>query len=333
MKTLNSRAVVEGAVLAAVTALMGIFYRVPILEILNFFWPVPIILVGYRNGFRISMLSAVVAAFVIGVIINPVTALILLLVYALPGAIMGMMMRRKINPSITIFAGGMIFALNIVLEMAIMLEMLLSRSVIEILMNFGKSMDEWHKYIINMMQGITTLYRQFAVDEAVIQQAMDVFEAAIAFSKTTLPAGLLSLGILVAFINFKVVRRILGKMGHSIANVDQFSAWRINEKLKLPVLIFTAIVIGLNYLNYDALRNLNINLYIIFFSVFGVLGLSVIVYFIEKLCAKYEIPRPILILFIVPLLLVFRFVLPLVGMFDLTADVRRINKNIPGGVR
>lgn len=333
MKTLNTRAVVEGAVLAAVTALMGIFYRVPILEALNFFWPVPIILVGYRNGFKISMISAAVAAFVIGIIINPITALILLLVYALPGAIMGMLMKRKISPYITIFAGGMILAFNAVLEMAIMLEMILGRKAIEIIMNFGKSIDDYHKYILNIGQSISAVYKQFGVDAAVVQQTMDVFEAAVTASKTTLPAGLLLMGIFVAFINFKVVRLILGRMGHSIENINKFSKWRFNESFKVPILIFTAITLALSYIDFDALRSISTNLYIILIFTFGVLGLSVTVYFMEKLSAKYEIPRPLLILFIVPLLLIFRFIFPLIGMFDLTADIRRNNKNIHGGVR
>lgn len=50
MKTINTRAMMEGAILAALTAIMGIFYNVPVVGAITMFWSVPIVIVGYRNG-------------------------------------------------------------------------------------------------------------------------------------------------------------------------------------------------------------------------------------------------------------------------------------------
>lgn len=38
MKTINARAMMEGAILAALTAIMGVFYNVPVVGVITMFW-------------------------------------------------------------------------------------------------------------------------------------------------------------------------------------------------------------------------------------------------------------------------------------------------------
>ena len=62
MKTVNTKALVEGAVFASLTAVLGIMvYYIPLLSLIGMFWAVPIIIMGFRNGFKVSFISAIVA--------------------------------------------------------------------------------------------------------------------------------------------------------------------------------------------------------------------------------------------------------------------------------
>ncbi|HOS68868.1 MAG TPA: DUF2232 domain-containing protein, partial [Bacillota bacterium] len=62
MERMQTRALVEGAIFAGVTALLGILYfYMQYLGIIAVIWPVPVIIVGYRNGIKASILSALSA--------------------------------------------------------------------------------------------------------------------------------------------------------------------------------------------------------------------------------------------------------------------------------
>jgi uncharacterized protein YybS (DUF2232 family) len=330
---MNARALVEGAILAALTAIVGIAYNVPIVGMIAMFWPVPIILVGYRNDFKTSILSAVVAAAIIGLLVNPIIALILLMVYALPGAMIGLMMKRNASPYTTILVGGLIFAFTAILEFVLMLEMLFGKSALELLLNLGKAIDDYSRYLIDMFQSATEIYRQLGVDETVVMELMDKFSASIEGAISTLPAVVILGGIFVAFINFKLVRLILRRMGYHIEDIRRFSEWRLNEKQKVPMLIITAITLGLGFIKIASVQYIYTNLLPLIMFVYGLLGLSVVTHFAEKAGLKYEIPKPLIILFIGTLLLTLKFIFPFIGMFDLTANVRRLDRNIHGGVQ
>jgi uncharacterized protein YybS (DUF2232 family) len=333
MKTFNVRAMVEGAVLAAVTVIMGIFYRVPVLELLTFFWPVPIIIVGYRHGFRVSIISAVVAALIISLLVNPFVGLILLLVYALPGAVIGMMLHRKLSSYAAIFVGGLLTGLTAVLEFAIMIHIMFNKNVFAVLMNFGAEIDNYYNSLYNIMAEASKVYKGLGIDENTIQQVLNLYKVAISNIKIILPAGLALVGIFVAFINFKVARIILSRLGYQVEDIKEFSRWRVRQNLVAPTLIFTLLVIALNYVNITWIRDINLNLMTILFGVYGVLGLSVIVFYIKRIGEKNEIPKPLLGIIAVVLFFLLYSILPFIGMFDLTADLRRLSRDTIGGVK
>ena len=81
MSKMNTKALVEGAILASVTAVLGIMvYYMPFLSLLGMFWPTPIIIVGFRNGFKVSLVSAIVAALIVALFTEPFSGLYMFLV-------------------------------------------------------------------------------------------------------------------------------------------------------------------------------------------------------------------------------------------------------------
>lgn len=333
MNKLNIRAMVEGSILAAVTVIMGVFYRVPVLEMLTFFWPVPIILVGYRHGFRVSIISALVAALIISLLVNPFVGLILLLVYALPGAVIGMMLQRKFSSYSVIIAGGLLLGMTAVLEFALMIHIMFNKNVFLVLMNFGAEIDNYYNQMFSIITQAADVYKKFGFDENTIQQVLNLYKLALSSVKIILPAGLALVGTFISFVNFKVARIILNRLGYQIEDIKEFSRWRISEKFTAPALILTLGIIALNYVNIGWVRNINLNLITIIFGVYGVLGFSVVIYFIKSIGIKNEIPRPLLGTIAVVAFLFLYAMLPLIGMFDLTADLRRLNRNTIGGVK
>lgn len=333
MKNINIRAVAEGAILAALTVIIGIFYWVPVLNVITFFWPVPIILVGYRHGFKVSVIASVVAALIISLLMNPAMGMILLMVYALPGAVMGFMLRKSFSPYAAIFVGGLILAVSAVFEFALMMDILSGKNVISIIINFGAEIDNYYNNLYNTFVKTTEIYGKLGIDKETINQLLEIFKTATSSIKRILPTSFVFIGVFSAFVNFKAAKLILNRLGYAIEDVKEFSKWRVREDMIAPALLITAAALFLNFIKIEWVSIISQNILMLILTIYGVLGLSVIMYFLPRLAVKYEIPKPLLVLVIVLLLFVFSPVLPFIGMFDMTADIRRLNKYSTGGMR
>lgn len=333
MNKINARAMAEGAILAALTAIFGIFYNVPVVGIITMFWPVPIVIVGYRNGFRISLIAAFIAALLVSLIVSPLIGIILFVTYALPGSVMGYMLRKNINPYTILGLCGLLLGITAVLEFVLSLELVLGIDVVNALLNFNESMNSYFGNISKQAAEAGQLYRQFGFDETTIQEVMKSFNDIIDNMKLLLPSAMLLAGITVSYLNFKVVKTILGRMGYKIRDIRKFSEWSLGGTGKLVLLGATLAILLMMNFKIQFLYSIYMNIWVFIYIIYGVLGLSLVSYIIEKLAVKYEIPRSVQRLLLVVALVMFMSLLPFVGMFDVAADIRRFDKNTIGGVR
>lgn len=333
MKTINARAMAEGGILAALTAILGIFYNVPFVGILTMFWAVPIIIVGYRNGFRVSLIAALIAGLLVALIATPLVGLILFATYAIPGATMGYMMRKEYSPNITLLACGLLLSITAILQFALSLELLLGTPVLQVIGNVGRSIDSYFNEIYNQAKNATEIYRQLGVSQAEIQEALDRMYQSLMELKQLMPSVFVTAGIMTSYFNFKVAVLVLGRIGYKIQDVKKFSELRLSIKYKYIILGATFAVLLMNSYKVEFLYSTYINLWAMLRLFFAVLGISVAVFFIDRFSKKYEIPKPVKGILYVFIIMMTLSILPFIGMFDIAADVRRLERNNPGGAQ
>ncbi|MDF2590588.1 MAG: conserved rane protein of unknown function [Clostridia bacterium] len=333
MKTISTRAMVEGAVLAALTAIMGIFYNVPIAQAITMFWSVPIIIVGYRNGFKVSMIAAFIAAVLVSLIVTPIVGIILFATYAIPGAVMGYMMRKQISPNITLILCGALLAVTAALQLALSLGLILGVNVIDIIKNLDASINSYFSEIYSRTSDAAQVYTKFGMGEADIKEALQKLDLMLKQFKLLLPSSLLAGGLVTSYFNFKMVKIILNRIGSKVQDVKRFSMWSVDTKYRYIILGITFILLLVTSQQVPFLYSSYTNLYMLLMLFYAVFGLSVIVYYIEQISEKYEIQKPVKTLMLIGLPLLLLAILPYIGMFDIAANVRRLDRNIPGGAR
>ncbi|OGO76819.1 MAG: hypothetical protein A2Y23_09095 [Clostridiales bacterium GWB2_37_7] len=333
MKRINARSITEGAILAALTAILGVFYNVPIVGIITMFWPVPIIIVGYRNGFRVSIVAAFIAAILISIIVTPIVGIILFVTYAIPGAVMGYMLRKRYSPYKTLTVCSLMLAVTAVLEFILGLELILGISIFEIVGNLNAVTNDYYSQIYNQAAQAAEMYKKFGLGETEVKQVMEQMSALLKQATKLMPIGFLFAGITGSYINFKAVKLILNRMGYKIEDINRFSQWRLDKVNRTILIGITFITLLLMYVNAQAASDLLTNIWLVLMLVYVILGLSVTKYFIEKLGERYEIPAPVQGIMLVFLLFIMLGILPYIGMFEIAADIRRLDRNIHGGVR
>jgi uncharacterized protein YybS (DUF2232 family) len=333
MKTINARAIMEGSILAALTAIMGIFYNVPIVGIITLFWPVPIIIVGYRNGFRVSIIAAFIAAILVSTIVTPIIGIILFATYAIPGAVMGYMLRNRFNPHRTLAVCSLLLAGTAVLQFILGLQLILGVNIVEILGNPNAVINDYYSQIYNQTSNAMEIYKKLGLGEAEIKQAKEQLGATLQQVKQLMPIGFLFAGIMGSFINFKAVKLILNRIGYKIEDVNKFSEWSLNKSSRYILMGVTVVVLFLMYTKTQALSGLLTSIGIALMMIYVIIGVSVLKYLIERFGDRYEIHKAVQVLIFVFLLLMMSGMLHYIGIFEIAADIRRFERNIHGGVR
>ena len=321
MKKMDTRSMVEGAVFAAVTAVLGILvYYMPLISLVGMFWAVPIIIMGFRNGFKVSFISAIVAGILVSVFTEPYSGIYLFLVFGISGIVMGNLMNKKINPSLNIIISGLILAVC---------------SVAGILMSFwimGQSPSQAVEYFIKTLnqsiESAADIYKTIGIPKEQIEGLIKTLTESIEGFRLTIPTFFLINGIVFSFINFKVVKIILNRMKYDIEDVKSFSQWKVPDNFTLGLILILFLTIAATYLKIPNVENAAINIIFLLRWIFTIIGLSVAAFILNK----YGVGKIVKYIILFILFASLSNMLTILGLVDTIFNIRKIDKRNGGGM-
>ncbi len=319
--SMNTKALVEGAIFASVTAALGIMvYYMPLLSLIGMFWATPIIIIGFRNGFKVSFISAAVAGAIVSIFTEPFGGLYLFMVFGISGIVMGWLMNKKVSPSVNITVSGLVLALC---------------SVFGILFGFfiaGQSAAQVIEQLMKIMnESIDTtvsLYKSMGISEDQLNSIVTMMKEGITAMQYIIPTLFLMNGMLFSFINFKAVKMILGRMKYQIEDVKPFSQWRLPDNFSLGMLVIVLLTMMASYLHIPNIQTVQINIIYIVRWVFTIVGLSAASFFLEK----YKVARPFKVFILIFLFLTLSNYLTIIGLIDAIFNFRKLDKRHIGGI-
>ena len=235
--TTGTRPLIEGALLAALTvviALVAIY--VPVVgPLLGLTWAIPVMLVHVRHGWRLSILTVVVAAALLAVIVGPIEAVLRAAYFGFVGIAFGYAFRRRLSSSWAILAGslGSIAAMIVIFGL--------------LLVVFGENQVTLMKtaYTQAIVQA-QEMYKRFGLDQNPdIQAQMAGFKAIVSNLDLLLPVILVGSGVVLSFMNYAVAGAILPRFGHRVEPIRPFADWRLAPE---PVYIGALITLGASLL-------------------------------------------------------------------------------------
>lgn len=323
MNRIETRALVEGAIFAAITVVIGIIrFYVPIVALISIIWSVPTILIAFRHGFKVSINSVVVSSVLVAIMTQPIQGLGFFIGFGLPGIIMGYLLKKKLSPGKTIFFTSIVLAVCSVVS--IYLGMLVVG--VDIVKAYDKmfiDIKNAYSEAANSMANITGVNREE------ILKGTAVFEKSMEMVKLILPGGILVSGIMLSFINFKLTRLVLKRINYFIEDVKPFSLWRLSNKWMVFVMFMLLYSVAEIYLiKLPQLYALTMNIFTVTTILFMVLGLSVTKFFLDK----YTVSKALKGIIMFFLLVAFSNIIMLIGVFDMPFDFRKLRNKPAGGV-
>lgn len=273
MKRNDTKALVEGALLAAISVILSLFtIYFPILgSFTSLFLPVPIIILGLRHSIGTSILSAVVASIVVGMISGPVQGITVLLGVGLIGVAMGWALGKDMSAAKIMLIGT---GASLISKIALIF---LTMTVMGI-----NPLQEEIVAMRESLEYVTGLYSKMGMDPAALDKLTKSFGSMLDLLVITFPAILLLASAMDTFMCYYMTKLVLGRLGQKIKDLTPFYLWRLPD-YTIPVAL-GGVLMGLleNYWPVKVLGTVSANIVAISLFCFWIQGFALLAFFLGK---------------------------------------------------
>jgi uncharacterized protein YybS (DUF2232 family) len=313
MSQTKVRPMVEGGLLAAISIIFAVISAyLPIIgPFVNLVWPVPIILLGVRHGYKWSILATVVSGSIIAMLLEPLQAISVVVGFGLIGIVLGYAFRMEFSPSKTMLWGSVA---SIISKVALL--------GIGIVMTGVNPFELQSDVVAKIIEQTIEIYRSLGVSEQQLTKLAEDMQMLIDVVKIILPSGFILGSIVDTYLNFAIAKAVLRKLGHHIPDFPPFKRW------SLPDFIVYFFVVALVMLYWGKshditiLYNIGMNLQALSSMLLFVQGLALFYYVVDK----YNLSRMVksIILFLILSNDLLLKILICAGALDTFLDYRRL---------
>ena len=313
--TMNNKItpLVEGGLLAAITAILGLAATfLPIVGlIVEFFCPIPIVILTVRQGLKIGA-AAVVASFLLTLIfMGPVLAIRLVLNFSLCGLVLGQCLRLKLN-AVKCFVPTFIMACASQIVILIMFMAIMGVDLI------GENMQ----LIRDSFNDAFKVYEEIGVDPQIINQSKEMVEPIARLIGLLTPIILFLVALINTACSYALTKWIFKKLNMKFAEpLPPFTQWRF------PVaFVYLAAFAGIGIywgekLSAGGLYFISMNALFIACIIGLIQGLSLLTFIADKYNVSKLVRRIIFVVMLLNFLLLQ--VVAFAGLFDMVFDYRK----------
>ncbi|HET6781089.1 MAG TPA: DUF2232 domain-containing protein [bacterium] len=211
------RGLTEGAILATLVALLALAARyLPVIQFAAaLICPIPLTFLVIRQGIRVAVLAALVAAAVGAIAGGPLTGVAIVATFAPIGIALGLGVRNRWVP------GRIVLVCTAV-------------ATASLLINFGLTLfiagvNPYTVMFESLQQGqeqSLRLYERLGIDRKNLEQASGMMKQWLELMPRLIPLLIVGGAAFVALINFHVGRLVLRRFGIEVAALPPLSRWR-----------------------------------------------------------------------------------------------------------
>lgn len=307
MKNISTNALAEGAIFAAITVLIGVVsFYMPFLLVLSYFWAIPTIIISYRHGFKVSLISGISATIIIAMFLGPVISIKALVTTLIPGMFLGFFMKRFKKQQNLILASAVVTVICTVI-MFFIGAVLTGVNPINII----------DKSIIEITQQMNLIS-----ETAKIPLPKDLGD----LIRKLIFALIMASSIAITIANIWIAQKILHRMQIDVPELEPISHWHLSFNGLIFVSASIVFILINMYFFKDniILMDISLNLAVGLLYWFWFLGLATVAFFFNKM----SLPTPVKVLIILITSIQFVQVYAFAGYLDAAFDFRKLRPEI-----
>lgn len=309
---MKTREITEGAIFCAIAVLLSLAsYLVPFLVVLTFFIPVPMIVLGKRQGLRVSILASIAAALIIGFSLGLIIALQFGLLMLLVGCGLGLAYQKNLSAMEKSVIGTIAFAAFIIL---IILGFQILTGI-----NFISSLVDSFK--AGAAEVLPFYESMGLLDSSQLADMEMIIDASLKMLMMSIPTTFILLPVGLAILNISITDFILKRLGYPVKGFKKLENLKLPNHLKVVLTIFIFINFLLMVFQIDLIPEIYVyTIRNLVYLVFFVMGLACI---FDYLSFK-KIKSKIIKVLIVVIGLLFQSLVSFLGIVDTYFDIRKL---------
>ena len=309
--------ITEAAMITGILVIIA--YLSSFLTITMFFYPTPSIILGKRRGIKYSALALLASDLIISMLLGIQTGLIFLILYT-PFALAltyGVCSDEDANK--TILFGSAAYMVSFVLFM-LFLNFIMGINFVERLAGIYEESFEMTR---SLFENIPQQMRSGQFEEYVKN-----FEQMSAMMSTVVtsvfPAVLIGASVITSYINYYVASKFARRFSINIKEHEGIGYFSFPKSfmIAMAALLLLSFLLGLLNINVEIIQ---LNLFVIVFMAMLLQGFAVLKFFVDR-SGMSKIAKTIILIMIVFMTINFSIFYALIGLVDLTLNLRKLNR-------
>lgn len=272
-----TKSIVEGAFLAAITAVLFIIsIYIPLLgTLVSFLCPLPIIILCLRHSLKFAIISTFISGILVTILAGPLQGLMVLLGFGILGLTLGFGIKKELPLTDIIIIGSIASLVSKGLILLIGFWVLDLNTVLF-------DIEEIDKIITQSLN----FYSNMGLSPEQLATLKDSLTQTISIVKIAFPGMIILASIFDTILNYWVARLILKRFGYKLANFSPFPNWRASKSFFWSYLLgMVLIILGTTY-KIPLLNKIGINIQVLFAVVFLIYGLSLTGFILDRFKIK-----------------------------------------------
>jgi len=272
-----TKSIVEGAFLAAITAVLFIIsIYIPLLgTLVSFLCPLPIIILCLRHSLKFAIIATIVSGILVSLLAGPVQGFMVLLGFGILGVTLGFGIKKELSLTDIIIIGS--------------IASLVSKGLI-LLIGFWILDLNTMLFDVEEIDRIITqslnFYNNMGLSPEQLASLKDSLTQTISIVRIAFPGMIILASIFDTILNYWVARLILRRFGYKLTNFTSFFNWRASKSFFWSYLLgMVLIILGTTY-KIPLLNKIGINIQVFFAVVFLIYGLSLTGFILERFKIK-----------------------------------------------
>ncbi|WP_157872848.1 DUF2232 domain-containing protein [Desulfoscipio gibsoniae] len=304
----------EVIIATTVMALLGLLglYIAPLFFLIMLLLPLPLVYLILKRDLLYALLAVVLTLFMLMfTFANIKSAGLLVFQFAPLGILIGLMLKNNVtvdkSMAVLFFWALLIAALNLLFSF-----MLSGAGISQVTEEFRATMDQ-----------MAQIYNQNGLlDESDRQQYLALTEQIVNLVQTFLPGSVAVWNIMLTMSTYFIARYWMRSLGFTIPNNFHFTQWRLPWYSIWLIIIGLALTLGGDELSWQLMEVIGKNILYIAAFIFFVLGMAIILHFIQL----WRVSKVVKIIIMLVMLLYLPFtamVALTIGIIDPVVNIRR----------
>jgi uncharacterized protein YybS (DUF2232 family) len=318
-RNLKTSNITESAMITGILVIIA--YLSSFITLLMFFYPTPAIILGKRKGLKYSLLSLIASDLIISMLLGLQTGLVFLILYTPMALALTYGVCRNEEANKTILFGSAAYMISFVLYI------LLLNYIMGI--NFIERIAEIYEQSFETTRGLFNNIPDQLRTEQIEQYINDIEKMAPMMNyivTNVFPAVLIVASVVTSYINYMVASKFAVRFSINVKQhegIAYFSFPR-NFMISMAGLLLLSFLLRLLNINVGIIQ---MNLFIIVFMAMLLQGAAVLKFFVDK-SRMGKFARNLLLVFIVLMSINFSIAYAVIGLIDLTVNLRKINRAV-----